>query len=170
MKTLLLAAVMLVTSTVANAKEQLYTQEQYPHLHCLALNIYYEARGSSFADQLAVADVVLNRVDDARYPNTICGVVYQGKQKPSWKDPNKMVMVRNACQFSWYCDGKADDPVKGDAWVNAQQIAYLMVILEQHRGITEGATHYHATYVSPKWAKQKQLVGRIGQHIYYRWK
>jgi len=170
MKNFITAALVLFSASLAQAKDQLYTQEQYPEIYCLALNIYYEARGSNFADQVAVADVVLNRVGDSRYPDTVCEVVQQGKQKPSWKDPNKMVMVRNMCQFSWYCDGKADEPVMGDAWSNAQQIAYLMIVLDQYRGITEGATHYHATYVSPKWAKQKQLVGRIGKHIYYRWK
>ena len=170
MKKYIIAALMLALVPSAQAKDNLYSKETYPQIHCLALNIYYEARGSNLADQAAVADVVLNRVADTRYPNTICEVVKQGKQKPSWKDPDVMVMVRNACQFSWYCDGKADVPTQGDAWANAQQVAYLIVVLNQYRGITEGATHYHATYVNPTWASQKQLVGRIGQHIYYRWK
>ena len=80
-----------------------------------------------------------------------------------------MVMVRNACQFSWYCDGKADDPQDEDRWFEAQMIAWGIMEYEKYRGITEGATHYHATYVSPKWAKDMQLVGRIGAHIFYRW-
>ena len=136
---------------------------------CLALNIYYEARGSNLADKAGVADVVLNRVRDTRYPNTICEVVQQGKQKPSWKDPNKMVMVRNMCQFSWYCDGKADNPQDEDRWQEAQLIAYNMIEHDKFRGITEGATHYHATYVKPNWASTLQQVGRLGSHIYYRW-
>jgi spore germination cell wall hydrolase CwlJ-like protein len=111
----------------------------------------------------------LNRVNDSRFPNTICEVVYEGKQKPSWKDPNKMVMIRNACQFSWYCDGKPDIPNDTDAWVEAQMIAWNLMEFEKFRGITEGATHYHATYVRPSWAKTLQLVGRIGAHIFYRW-
>jgi len=111
----------------------------------------------------------MNRVEDTRYPNTICEVVKQGKQKPSWKDPNQMVMVRDACQFSWYCDGKSDEPQDRNAWINAQQIAWFMIWDRKHRGITEGATHYHAKYVSPRWAKDLQLVGRIGVHIFYRW-
>ena len=93
-------------------------------MHCLALNVYYEARGSNFADQVGVADVVLNRVNDRRYPNTVCDVVQQGKKKASWKDPNVMVMVKNACQFSWYCDGKADEPNNTDSWINAQTVAW----------------------------------------------
>ena len=113
--------------------------------------------------------LVLNRVNDRRYPNTICEVVHQGKQKPSWKDPNKMVMVRDACQFSWYCDGKKDDPQDEDRWMEAQLIAYNMIEHGKFRGITEGATHYHATYVNPSWARTLQQVGRLGAHIFYRW-
>lgn len=165
-----LIAIMLTTSVHATTeKTELYSEEAHPQEYCLALNIYYESRGSNYADQVAVADVVMNRVEDTRYPNTICEVVKQGKQKPSWKDPNKMVMVRDACQFSWYCDGKSDDPQDRNAWINAQQIAWFMIWDRKHRGITEGATHYHANYVSPRWAKDLQLVGRIGVHIFYRW-
>jgi len=160
---------MAIVASAVSAKE-LYSKENHPESYCLALNIYYESRGSNLADKAAVADVVLNRVNDSRYPNTVCEVIYQGQKKPSWKDPNKMVMVRNKCQFSWYCDGKADDPVEGDAWANAQQIAYLMIHIGQYRGIAEGATHYHAHYVKPKWARDLQLVGSIGSHIFYRWK
>jgi len=165
-----LIAVMLTTSVHATTeKTELYSEEVHPQEYCLALNIYYESRGSNYADQVAVADVVMNRVEDTRYPNTICEVVKQGKQKPSWKDPNQMVMVRDACQFSWYCDGKSDEPQDRNAWINAQQIAWFMIWDRKHRGITEGATHYHAKYVSPRWAKDLQLVGRIGVHIFYRW-
>jgi len=167
--TILGVAVLFSTNATMAEVKSLYTAESNPEEYCLALNIYYEARSSSKADQAAVADVVLNRVKDTRYPNTICEVVKQGKQKPSWKDPNKMVMVRNACQFSWYCDGKADDPSDQDAWISAQTLAYYMLWDKQFVGITEGATHYHAKYVNPKWAKHKTLIGRIGQHIFYRW-
>ena len=125
MKKLILIAACLLTTTVATAQD-LISVRQEPNLYCLAQNIYYEARGSSRADQMAVSDVVLNRVKDSRYPNTICDVVYQGKQRPSWKDPNKMVMVRNMCQFSWYCDGNKDEPPEGDPWRNAQMVAYEM--------------------------------------------
>lgn len=168
MKYIIMTATLLLTTTLAHAQE-LYSKEQRPQAYCLAQNIYYEARGSNLADQVAVADVVLNRVQDTRYPNTVCEVVYQGRQKPSWKDPNKMVMVRNQCQFSWYCDGKKDEPAQGDAWVNAQQLAYLILFLDRYRGITQGATHYHAHYVQPNWATDLQLIGSIGDHIYYRW-
>jgi N-acetylmuramoyl-L-alanine amidase len=159
----------VVTSVQAADAKGLFTSEEKPEMWCLAQNIYYEARSSNRADRMAVADVVMNRVKNTYYPNTICEVVKQGKQKPSWKDETVMVMVRNACQFSWYCDGKADDPQDMDAWVEAQQIAYNMLVHSDARGITEGATHYHAKYVSPEWARDFALVGRIGEHIFYRW-
>jgi len=162
MKLYIMAAVMLIVANVAQA-QSLYTEEEYPQAHCMALNIYYEARGSNLADQAATADVVLNRVRDTRYPNTICEVVKQGKKN---KDGS---MRRNACQFSWYCDGKHDRPQNTDLWVEAQMLAYQVVYEDKYRGITEGATHYHATYVKPRWASTLQLVGRIGAHIFYRW-
>ena len=163
MKFYLITAVLLITSTVANAKG-LFSPENEPEAWCLAQNVYYEARGSNRADRIAVADVVLNRVIDTRYPNTICEVVHQGRKNPNG------TMKRNMCQFSWYCDGKSDWPTDMDAWVDAQQIAYMMIVHNDGRGLTEGATHYHANYVKPKWARDLQLVGRIGVHIFYRWK
>lgn len=162
MKTFMLALVMLMTASVANAKG-LYNAENRPEEWCLAQNIYYEARGSSRADQIAVADVVMNRVEDSRYPDTVCEVVRQGKKNADGS------MKRNACQFSWYCDGKSDWPRDMDAWVIAQQIAYNMFVFDDYRGLTEGATHYHADYVNPKWARTLTLTGTIGVHKFYRW-
>jgi len=162
MKTFIMAVVLLMSASVANAKG-LFTAEQRPEAWCLAQNIYYEARGSNRADRIAVADVVLNRVQDTRYPDTICNVVRQGER---YADGS---MVRNRCQFSWYCDGRSDWPRDMDAWVDAQQIAYNILQWDAGRGLTEGATHYHADYVNPRWARSLQLVGRIGVHIFYRW-
>src|SRR6056300_547378 len=163
MKLYIMAAIMLLVANLANAQEDIITKERYPEAQCLALNIYYEARGSNLADKAAVADVVLNRVYDTRYPDTICGVVQQGRQDANGN------MVRNMCQFSWYCDGKHDRPQDEDRWQEAQLIAYNMLQHNKYRGITEGSTHYHATYVNPSWASSLQLVGRLGAHIFYRW-
>ena len=154
----------LVSITSANAvKAQMFTAEDYPQHWCLAQNIYYESRGSNLADMAAVANVVMNRTKDRRYPDTICGVVQQGKKNADGS------MKRNACQFSWYCDGKSDWPKPGDAWFKAQFIAWQMIEDGKYRGLTEGATHYHATYVNPRWSKDFTLIGRIGEHIFYRW-
>ena len=166
--TMMILIIGLASTTQADSKTYRFGADEFPEVHCLALNIYYESRGSNFADQVAVADVVLNRVQDSRYPDTVCGVVKQGKQKPSWKDANKMVMVRNKCQFSWYCDGKKDEPHQGDAWVNAQTVAWRIMQFSEYRGISEGATHYHANYVNPKWSKTLRKIVVIDDHIFYK--
>ena len=158
--------------------EQLYTEENRPELYCLAQNVYFEAKSEPLAGQYAVADVVLNRVNDTRYPNTICEVVREGPIRESWKTqqhadltPKERIYhpIKHRCQFSWYCDGKSDTVRDNDAWRMAQIVAYKIVYADKMRGITEGATHYHADYVSPKWASKIQLVGSISTHIFYRW-
>lgn len=135
-----------------------------PEEECLALNVYYEARSDNMAGKYAVADVVLNRVDDERYPDSICNVVQQGRLGTTGGE-----VLRHQCQFSWYCDGLSDNPTDEDSWHKAQMIAYNIVNHRKFRGISEGATHYHAHYVNPYWVSTVELVGTIGQHIYYRW-
>lgn len=176
----------LQASTLMNDKEsvsvgELYNATSHPQEYCLALNIYYESRGDNLAGKAAVSDVVMNRVSSTAYPNTICEVVYQARWKESWKtkqypdlDDSERVYIpiRHKCQFSWYCDGKSDDiPLGSENWVKAQMIAWDIMHNDGLRGITEGATHYHATYVAPAWSKDHRmdLVGRIGMHIFYRW-
>ena len=133
-------------------------------LVCLALNIYHEARDQPFIGQVAVAQVVMNRVYDDRYPDDVCGVVMQGPTY-SWKPD---FPVRHRCQFSWYCDGKSDKTPDEGAWQKAMMIAQGV-----HTGnlddFVEGATHYHATYVLPEWAESKTPVVQIGEHVFYRW-
>tara|TARA_A100001011_G_scaffold6094_1_gene6965 strand:- start:2025 stop:2465 length:441 start_codon:yes stop_codon:yes gene_type:complete len=136
---------------------------------CLALNTYHEAKNQSMIGQIATAQVVMNRVEDSRYPNTVCEVVKQGPSRPSWKDPSKRIPVKHRCQFSWYCDGKSDVPRNKKAWKKAQDYAYLVLNNRIHIDVTEGATHYHATYVKPSWAKTKTRTTRIETHIFYRW-
>ena len=133
-------------------------------LICLALNVYHEAKNQSFIGQVAVAQVVMNRVKDNRYPNNVCDVVKQGltyKWKPS-------LPIKNRCQFSWYCDGKADRVYDKKVYAQTYAIA-LRVLTGRYNGLVEGATHYHATYVNPSWNKEKTYIGQIGDHIFYRW-
>jgi spore germination cell wall hydrolase CwlJ-like protein len=136
--------------------------------YCLALNVYHEARSENLAGKFAVSDVVLNRVNDNRYPDTICGVVKQAVLSKWHLEQGREVPVRNKCQFSWYCDGRKDDPTDMDAWAESRLVAYQMLEGNLYRGITEGATHYHATYVQPSWRTRFSLVGHIGSHIFYR--
>ncbi len=151
---------------------------------CLVQNAYHEARGDGYAGMYAVTMVVMNRVADRRYPDTICGVVYQGPTRESWKTRENPDLadwervyhpVRNRCQFSWYCDGKSDTMHDEDAFFLAQQISHL--VIKAYMGeypladITEGSTHYHADYVNPRWASSRGMtkIARVGVHYFYRW-
>tara|TARA_R110000868_G_scaffold71520_2_gene209401 strand:+ start:1556 stop:2203 length:648 start_codon:yes stop_codon:yes gene_type:complete len=135
---------------------------------CMALNIYHEARGEPFVGKVAVADVVLNRTKDSRTPDTVCAVVYEGLKNIA----GRMYLAK--CQFSWYCDGNGDEPTEDMAWRESLTIAQQMLGSKEngYRGITEGATHYHAYNINPPiWTKSRdmRLIGRIGDHIFYRW-
>lgn len=136
-----------------NAVLEEYQEEQ---LECLALNIYFETHARSLVDAMSVTDVVLNRVETRRYPNTPCDVVHQGYKKGS-----------RACQFSWYCDGKHDTPYDDDNWEKSRKYARDMYIHDQYRGITQGATHYHAHWMKAYWAPAMHRIARIGQHVFY---
>ena len=155
--------------TIRAPKSELYTQESHPQEYCMALNVYHESRSDNLAGMFAVSDVVLNRVRDSRWPDTVCGVITDAKYSRWWKEHhNKLVPVRHKCQFSWYCDGRSDNPTDEDAWRRAQTVAFQILNRDMMRGITEGATHYHATYVDPSWNKRYHTIGRIGAHIFYR--
>ena len=138
-------------------------------LMCLAKNIYFEAGTESTAGKIAVGVVTMNRVEDKRWPDTVCGVVEQAVYSKWWLEvKGKKVPVRHMCQFSWFCDGKADDPYPGDMWKESVQIAERIYFSQAYAGLLEGATHYHAIYVNPRWAKHFKMVTRIDSHIFYR--
>ena len=139
-------------------------------VECLALNMYHEARGQGTAGELAVTTVVMNRVNDSRFPNTICGVVKQGPTRPSWKDPKILFPIKHKCQFSWYCDGKSDKPRNKKTYEKMKDFAKTLLSNKLlFLDITDGATHYHADYVNPSWAKTKTKTVEIQDHIFYRW-
>ena len=129
---------------------------------CLAENVYFEARSQGFAGWVAVAQVTLNRVEDKRFPNTICEVVKQGLTYESGHP------IKNKCQFSWYCDGKSDKVKNLKVYSEINEL--VNYVLDQKLfDITDGATHYHADYVRPSWAKTKTKTIEIEDHIFYRW-
>jgi len=133
-------------------------------LMCMAANIYHEAKNQSMLGQFAVAQVVMNRVEDSRFPDTVCEVVKQGLTYRNGK------VVIGKCQFSWYCDGKSDEPNRDSkAWSNAIRHASIIMTKTINIDVTDGATHYHASYVRPAWAKTKKRTTRIDKHIFYRW-
>lgn len=148
----------LVTFTEAPTIDQ---QE----FECLRANIYFEARTESTRGMEAVAFVTVNRSQNKHYPDTICGVVRQAVVMKSG---------RKVCQFSWMCDGKRDTPnlahiMEARAWDRASTVAQRVMQGRVHNFLGQ-ATHYHASYVSPSWAKAKrfQQLTKIGVHIFYK--
>ena len=139
-------------------------------IKCLADNMYFEARNQGLAGLLAVMNVVMNRVSDSRYPDTICEDTKQGPTKLSWKGTGEEIPVRNRCQFSWYCDGKSDKVTDKSSYENIYNFSYGVLNLTiPYLDITEGATHYHADYILPAWAAAKTKTVEIEDHIFYRW-
>jgi spore germination cell wall hydrolase CwlJ-like protein len=125
---------------------------------CLAEAIYFEARSEPEKGQIAVAQVVLNRVKNPSYPDTICGVVYQNADN------------RNACQFSFTCDGMPEAISEPDAWATSLGLAKKILADEKSMYLADvgASTHYHATYVRPDWAGEMQRLQKIGTHIFYK--
>lgn len=123
---------------------------------CLSSGIYFEARGESVKGQAAVAQVILNRVRNPAYPDTVCGVVYQNED---W---------RNRCQFSFACDNIKDRIRSDEHWKTAREVAMAVTAGRIWLPEVGSATHYHAVYVRPNWARTMQKVGRIGLHVFYR--
>lgn len=123
---------------------------------CLASGIYFEARGETVKGQAAVAQVILNRVRNPAYPKMICGVVYQNED---W---------RNRCQFSFACDNIKDRVNSQYHWRIAREVAMAVTAGKIWLPQVGSATHYHAVYVRPGWARTMEKVGRIGLHVFYR--
>ncbi|MES2699904.1 MAG: cell wall hydrolase [Pseudomonadota bacterium] len=123
---------------------------------CLTMAIYYEAASESTAGQQAVAQVVMNRMRHPSYPNTVCGVVFQGSQRST------------GCQFSFTCDGSLARKPQAAAWNRARRVASAALggFVFAPVGL---ATHYHTTAIYPYWAPSLTVVGTIGAHRFYRW-
>ena len=122
----------------------------YPaaQLHCLALNIYHEARGETEAGKFAVAAVTMNRVRSNKFPDDVCSVVWQRRQ------------------FSWTKDGRSDMPREIRAWKHALWIANIVMNFNPD-SVVDDATYFHSTAANPRWAKVKRFVTRLGRHYFY---
>ena len=169
MKELINAGLLFMSSPV-QASDNNIVLNDIEHVKCLALNMYHEARDQGTAGKLAVSAVVINRVSDSRFPNTICEVIKQGPTRKSWRDPSVSYPIKNRCQFSWYCDGISDEVKDEKTYQKILDFARLIMHNDiQFVDITDGATHYHADYVKPDWAKTKTRTTEIGDHIFYRW-
>ncbi|TYB83007.1 cell wall hydrolase [Maritimibacter fusiformis] len=122
---------------------------------CLTEALYFEARGETVAGMFAVAEVILNRVESRRYPNSVCGVVRQGTG------------ARHQCQFSFACDGHPEDIGNPAAHALVGKVARAMLD-GAPRSLTDGAVFYHANWVSPRWAASLAQTAEIGEHLFYR--
>ena len=134
-------------------------------VECLALNSYFESRSQSVAGQVAVAQVVLNRVAHPKFPNNICEVIQQGPTFTNWKG-NEMP-VRNQCHFSWWCDGLSDIPK--DEKLYASILSLMETVLESKMlDFTDGSLYYHADYVNPWWVNSFSKTMVIDDHVFYK--
>ena len=155
----------LSLETEAIGGDDIYSERD---LECLALNAYFESLNEPTAGKIGVTHVVLNRVESARFPNTVCGVIYQG-QTYTTPDGRRMPL-RNRCQFSWYCDGRSDIP---RAWKRYTEIYQLVAKVATDRAqgvgndITKGSLFYHADYVDPHWNRRINREVQLGRHIFY---
>lgn len=165
---------------------------QHQEMICLAENIYFESRAEGVEGKAAVANVTRNRVESEQFPNTYCGVVYQGPVRESWKtkkDPNLADKDRvyyprkHKCQFSWYCDGKKDIiwanyektgqaiELNAEAWRKSVEIAIWTLGYGSYRinDNTTGALYYYAhNLVYPHWADKFEVTEIIGNHTFMR--
>lgn len=147
-----------VPATVFGLRDKAGKEVSDKELWCLATAIYFEARGEAYRGQVGVAQVVLNRVKHHLYPSTICSVVFQNQH------------MRNACQFSFACDGIADKVTDQKSWKQADEIARGVIKGDLYLAEVGAATHYHATYVKPRWAPRMQKLTQIGLHVFYEFK
>lgn len=124
---------------------------------CLAEAIYYESRSESYAGQKAVAEVIQNRVKSKHYPNSICGVVYEGSER------------KTGCQFSFTCDGSTDKTPSGQHWETAKDVAAISMT-GGYTPFMGRATHYHTLDINPHWADNLHTIGEVGDHKFYRFR
>jgi len=121
---------------------------------CLALALYWEARGETRRGMIAVGWTILNRARSAEFPGTPCAVIYQGGEQPP-------------CQFSWWCDGKSDRPRDRDSWIQARVIA-AELLMNPPPDPTGKALFYHSSSIGVPWKRKRTRTTRIGNHIFYR--
>jgi spore germination cell wall hydrolase CwlJ-like protein len=121
--------------------------------NCLVQAVYFEAGKEIPEGQRAVAEVILHRTQDPRFPKTVCGVIHDSNPK--------------GCQFSWWCDGKSDATPDADRWATSKQ-AVTDVLAGAYPDPTKGALFYHARFVRPRWARKLEKTAMIGGHIFYR--
>lgn len=151
-----LAAVLGLIGSQLGADPAAAQVEIHREIECLALTMYFEARGEPDVGKLAVGHVVMNRAQHPAFPKAVCDVVRQGGEK-----------LRYRCQFTWWCDGRSDQPVDWRAWERSKALA-RRVFWNYSKDPTGGALWYHAENARPIWRRDLAQGPKIGRHIFYR--
>lgn len=144
----------LITKSQAQAVDPTGNEPLEDAITCLARTIYWEARGTSISGMEVVANVVMNRVGHEGFPETVCAVVKQGQEK-------------EACQFSWWCDGRPDDAKEDESYATAKEIA-RNALNRQLKDQTNGALYFHHKKVSPSWSKEYIKTTEVEDFMFYR--
>ena len=178
----------LIFDTTIHDWKDLYDLPNIDQIRCMAQNIYFEARAESMLGKTAVGFVTINRVNDKRFPNTVCEVVHQGPHRESWKtkqdetlaDEDRIYYPRkHRCQFSWYCDGKKDiiwanysdgRTIKENAraWFDSIVIALAVMTGHVNDNTDSSLYYYNHHLVYPTWADTQELKVIIGNHTFMR--
>lgn len=150
-RTAVMVLVLLLTLLSADDANAASRQEEQ---RCLALSLYWEARGEGRHGMVAVGWTVLNRIHSRDFPATPCEVIREGGEAPP-------------CQFSWWCDGKSDRPRNRDSWRQALMIA-AELLYDPPADPTGGSLFYHSTSIRSPWLGKRTRTARIGAHVFYR--
>ena len=185
LETVMQTARAVMASLALSYEVETGTPQNLDEVYCMAQNVYFEARHESMVGKIAVAHVVMNRIEDKRWPNTVCGVVKEGPVRESWKtkkDPTlakedrKYYPRRDRCQFSWYCDGKADMlwvtykdgtviEQNMTAWRDSIHVALFVINDKWSMDPTDGATfYYNPNIANPAWAGKYRETAIFGNH------
>lgn len=132
---------------------------------CLLMAVYFEGRSEPVIGQYAIAEVVMNRVADRRFPDTVCGVVKQRRYVKKYDDDGVLTSARWVCQFSFWCDGKPE--VYHNDLARRQALAVAVGVIDDSTDYVGGALYYHADYVRPVWRHALTAYVMIGDHIFY---
>ena len=185
LETVMQTARAVMASLALSYEVETGTPQNLDEVYCMAQNVYFEARHESMVGKIAVAHVVMNRIEDKKWPNTVCGVVKEGPVRESWKtkkDPTlakedrKYYPRRDRCQFSWYCDGKADMlwvtykdgtviEQNMTAWRDSIHVALFVINDKWSMDPTDGATfYYNPNIANPAWAGKYKETAIFGNH------
>jgi spore germination cell wall hydrolase CwlJ-like protein len=153
---ILLAGCQATTPNVASRAPRPEVPAPLPvrHQECLALAMYWEARGEGEDGMTAVGWTIMNRVANPAFPSTPCAVVYEGGETPP-------------CQFSWYCDGRSDTPRDWPSWQNAMRVAERL-LTRPPKDPTSGALYFHSSSVDSAWHRRRNRTAQVGGHVFYR--